>query len=125
MTCPEDHIGIVTGRVVAMGNTSNTEFISAMQYWVRSQPVVPFRKDIVVVDRDCPVYYVPDAEKYCIDPVGPVEPTDNEQNSNRDNSSDDAVITIIIIIVVSIVLTIILGLGLLAYGLSRKKIFGR
>ena len=60
-------VAMFTGRIVAIGNTTTTQFISALQAWVRTQPTLPIRYDSVVVDADCGVRYVPGTE-FCTKP---------------------------------------------------------
>lgn len=120
----DDRIAIFTGRVVAMGNTSNTQFIRAMQSWVRTQPILPIRQDSVVVDRNCPVYFVPATGEFCTEPD--VQSTDTPENKETDTSdNDNNTVTVVIIVVVVILTIILLGLSLLVCGASRKKIFSR
>ena len=128
VACEKDDVAIFTGRVVAMGNTSNTRFIKAMQSWVKTQPVLPFRYDSVVVDHTCPVYYVPDSEEYCTNPKPDMTTTINSKSdeTSSDNSSDNTVIIVVITIVAVILLIIVsVGLGLLVRHVHKRKNFLR
>jgi len=118
----ESKTAIFTGRIVAMGNTSNTEFVKLMQAWVRTQPVLPIRQEAVVVDQHCPVYYVPATVQYCAE-------TEVESDSNNNNSDDSdglshgAIAAIIVgVVLLLILLTVVIILTRRAY---RKKGFER
>ena len=123
----ESRVAIFTGRVIAIGNTSNTGFINAMQSWVRTQPTLPVRKDIVVVDKNCPVYYVPASGEYCMEAVDvQVNVTKELTDSDTSNSSGlDRGVVIAVIVVAIILLIILLGLSIAVCRSSRHKIFTR
>ena len=128
MICQKDREAIFTGRIIAIGNASNnTEFIKTMQSWVRTQPTLPIRKDVVVVDKNCPVYYVPASGEYCVEPE-----VDEKVNETREptvtssNSGGLSGVVIAVIVVAIVLLVILLGLTIAVYYCSsRHKIFTR
>ena len=121
------YVAIFTGRIIAIGNTSNTGFINMMQSWVRTQPTLPVRKDIVVVDKNCPVYYVPASGEYCVEPdYDKVNATREQTNSSSSNSGGlDRGVVIAIIVVAIVLLIILLGLSIAVCLSSRHKIYTR
>lgn len=124
VACQKENVAIFTGRVIAMGNTSNTQFIKAMESWVSTQPVLPFRLDSVVVNRTCPIYYIPGSEEYCAPIIArTVTPTSTEK-TNNDNSNDNTTTTIIIVIAITFTV-FLFGLSLLVCYVSRKRKFLR
>lgn len=117
-----------TGRIVAIGNSTNTQFISAMKSWVRTQPTLPIRHDSVVVDQNCPVYYTPGDEEYCIGSNvddKEADETEDDQNSNNNSSGVHHGIGIALVVVGVVLLIIVLVVITLACGVSRKKMFAR
>ena len=123
VACQKENVAIFTGRVIAMGNTSNTQFIKAMESWVSTQPVLPFRLDSVVVSRTCPIYYIPGSEEYCAPIIArTVTPTSTEK-TNSDNSNDNTTTTVIIVIAVTFFTIFLFGLSLLLCRVSRKRKF--
>lgn len=126
VACEDDDVAIFTGRVIAMGNTSNTRFIKAMQSWVKTQPVLPFRYDSVVVDHTCPVYYVPDSEEYCTNPKPDMTTVNsNSDETNSDNSNNTVIIVVVTIVSVILLIIVLVGLGFLIRRVSRKRNFLR
>lgn len=122
--CQNKNVAIFTGRIIAIGNMSNTVFINTMQSWVRTQPTLPIRKDVVVVDRNCPVYYVPASGEYCVEPE--VDVKDNETGGHTNSSSNSGgldPVVIAIIVVAVILLFILLGLSIAVCRFSRHKIY--
>lgn len=124
VTCQssDPRTAIFTGRIVSIGNTSNTQFINALESWVRTQPTLPIRRDKVVVDRYCPVYHVPASAEFCTVPE--IDRTNNSETKSDEDSDDDA--TIVVVVVTSVVLLIVIVLGvILLFVCGRKKIHAR
>ena len=125
----DSRVAIFTGRIVATGNSSNTGFINAMQSWVRTQPTLPIRKASVVVDKNCPVYYVPASGEYCREPPE-VDNKVNVTKEQTDNSSSNSSglnrgVVIAVIVIAIVLLVIMLALSIVVCCSSRHKIFVR
>ena len=90
--CVEPTTGMFTGRIVSTGEVNTTQLLNALQSWVKTKPTLKIRSDSVVVDRYCPVYYVPTLEDdYCVSELPAVEqPSTGSPSVSRTNSSEAA-----------------------------------
>ena len=122
----DSRVAVFTGRVIAIGNTSNTQFINTMESWVSTQPTLPIRKDSVVVDKTCPVYYVPSSEEFCMHPVVVDDtPTGQPDNNSNNSSKLNRGVVIAVVVVVIVLMLILLALSIFLCRAFRHKFFIR
>ena len=126
--CLGPKTGIFTGRIVSTGEVNTTQLLNALQNWVKTKPTLKIRSDSVVVDRYCPVYYVPASNDYCrSEPVEqPSSPGGSSTNSSESVESTSNKNTIIIVgavvgsCVSTLVVLVAIICGVLLYRRKRE-----
>ena len=95
-----------------------------MESWIKTQPTLPIRKDLVVVDKTCPVHYIPSSGGYCAEP-NTIKGNISEPNDSSDSINSNNNFTIAIATIAGISLVVLLALGILVCVRLRHKMYAR
>jgi len=122
--CVEPKTGMFTGIIVSNGEVNSTQLLDALQSWVETKPTLKILSDSVVVDRHCPVYYVPKSDDYCTSELPSLEPpsvVSPRTNSSEEAASNKNTIMVIGAVVGSCVATLVLLVTILCVILLYRR----